>query len=106
MVYAQRRLPMETYVIQTQWTDQGIRMMKESPKRLDLGKKKLKDMGGELKAFYMTLGEYDSLAIVEAPNDETLAGYVLWLSYRQEVCKWISGGGPFRLMVHVAVHVS
>lgn len=41
-------------------------MMKESPKRLDLGKKKLKDMGGDLKAFYMTLGEYDSLAIVEA----------------------------------------
>lgn len=70
---------MATYVIQTQWTDQGIRMMKESPNRLDLGKKKLKDMGGELKAFYMTLGEYDSLAIVEAPNDETLAGYLLWL---------------------------
>jgi uncharacterized protein with GYD domain len=58
---------MVTYVIQTQWTEQGIRAMKESPKRLDAGKKKLKDMGGELKAFYMTLGEYDSLAIVEAP---------------------------------------
>ena len=70
---------METYVIQTQWTEQGILTMKESPKRLDVGKKKLKDMGGELKAFYMTLGEYDSLAIVEAPNDETLARYLLWL---------------------------
>ena len=70
---------MQTYLIQTQWTEQGIKMMKESPKRLDLGKKKLKDMGGELKAFYMTMGEYDSLAIVEAPNDETLAAYLLWL---------------------------
>lgn len=70
---------MQTYLIQTQWTEQGIKMMKESPKRLDLGKKKLKDMGGELKAFYMTMGEYDSLAIVEAPNDEMLAGYLLWL---------------------------
>ena len=73
---------MQTYLIQTQWTEQGIKMMKESPKRLDLGKKKLKDMGGELKAFYMTMGEYDSLAIVEAPNDETLAGYLLWLASR------------------------
>lgn len=70
---------MQTYVIQTKWTEQGIRVMKESPKRLDLGKQKLKDMGGELKAFYMTFGEYDSLAIVEVPNDETLGGYVLWL---------------------------
>ena len=70
---------MATYVIQTQWTEQGIRAMKESPKRLDAGRKKLKDMGGELKAFYMTLGEYDSLAIVEAPNDDALAEYLLWL---------------------------
>jgi uncharacterized protein with GYD domain len=79
MIHVQRRLPMATYVIQTQWTEQGIRTIKESPKRLDIGKKKLKDMGGEVKAFYMTLGEYDSLAIVEAPNDETLAAYLLWL---------------------------
>lgn len=27
-------------------------------------------------------------------------------SHRQEVCKWVSGGGPFRLMIHVALHAS
>ena len=36
---------MATYLIQAQWTDQGIRNVKESPKRLDLGRKKLKEMG-------------------------------------------------------------
>ena len=36
---------MPTYIIQSQWTDQGIRNVKEAAKRLDLGKKKLKEKG-------------------------------------------------------------
>ena len=64
---------MPTYLIQSQWTDQGIRTVKESAKRLDLGKKKLKDMGGEIKAVYPTTGAYDMLAVVEVPNDAILA---------------------------------
>lgn len=70
---------MPTYIIQSQWTDQGIRSVKESAKRLELGKKKLKEIGGEIKAFYMTTGAYDMLAIVEVPNDEVLAAHLLWL---------------------------
>ena len=68
---------MPTYLIQSQWTDQGIRNVKESAKRLDLGKKKLKEMGGEIKAVYLTTGAYDMLAVVEVPNDAILAAYVL-----------------------------
>ena len=64
---------MPTYLIQSQWTDQGIRTVKESAKRLDLGKKKLKDMGGEIKAVYLTTGAYYMLAVVEVPNDAILA---------------------------------
>jgi uncharacterized protein with GYD domain len=70
---------MVTYLIYTQWTEQGIRNVKESPKRLDLAKQKLKELGGEVKAFYMTHGKYDGLVIVEVPNDDVLAKYVLWL---------------------------
>lgn len=70
---------MPTYIIQSQWTDQGIRSVKESTKRLEVGKKKLKEMGGEIKAFYMTTGAYDMLAVVEVPNDEVLATHLLWL---------------------------
>ena len=70
---------MATYLIQSQWTDQGIRSVKDSAKRLDLGKKKLKEMGGEIKAFYLTTGPYDMLAVVDVPNDEVLAVHLLWL---------------------------
>ena len=70
---------MPTHIIQSQWTDQGIRSVKESAKRLELGKKKLKEMGGEIKAFFMTTGAYDMLAVVEVPNDEVLAAHLLWL---------------------------
>ena len=76
---------MATYLIQAQWTDQGIRSVKESAKRLDLGKKKLKERGGEIKTFYLTMGTYDMLAIVEAPNDETLAKHLLWLGSQGNV---------------------
>jgi len=70
---------MPTYIIQSQWTHQGIRSVKESAKRLDVGKKRLKEMGGEIKAFYLTTGSYDMLATVDVPNDATLAKHLLWL---------------------------
>jgi len=70
---------MSTYIIQAQWTDQGIRSVKESAKRLEVEKKKLKEMDGEIKAFYLTMGPYDMLAVVDVPNDATLAAHLLWL---------------------------
>ena len=39
---------MPTYVLLANWTDQGIRGIKESPRRLDTAKKALKDMGLEV----------------------------------------------------------
>jgi uncharacterized protein with GYD domain len=70
---------MPTYIIQSQWTDQGIRNVKEAAKRLDVGRKRLKEMGGEIKAFYLTTGAYDMFAVVEVPDDATLAAHLLWL---------------------------
>lgn len=68
---------MATYLMLLNWTDQGIRNVKESPKRLDAAKKTAKDMGGEVKAFYMLQGSYDLALIVEMPHDEKLAAFVL-----------------------------
>jgi uncharacterized protein with GYD domain len=61
------------------WTDQGIKNVKDSPKRLNAAKKLAKDMGGEAKAFYMTQGIYDLALVIEMPNDEKLASFVLKL---------------------------
>ena len=43
------------------------------------GKKLAKDMGGEVKAFYMTLGAYDLVLIVDMPNNDKLASFGLKL---------------------------
>jgi uncharacterized protein with GYD domain len=68
---------MATYLIFINWTDQGVRTVKDSPKRLDAAKKTLKDIDGELKAFYMLQGSHDAVLIAEVPSDEKLAGFVL-----------------------------
>lgn len=68
---------MPTYMSLINWTEQGIRNIKDSPNRLEAAKKSLKDMGGEVKAFYMLQGSYDAVLILEAPNDETLGKFLL-----------------------------
>ncbi len=70
---------MVTYVMLLNWTDQGIKNVKDSPKRLDAVKKLAKDMGGEVKSFYMTLGVYDLVLIVDMPNNDKLASFGLKL---------------------------
>ncbi|MBI2462417.1 MAG: GYD domain-containing protein [Candidatus Rokubacteria bacterium] len=68
---------MPTYVSLLNYTHQGIQNIKDSPKRLDAAKKLLKGMGGELKAFYLTMGAYDIVVVAEAPSDEAMARFAL-----------------------------
>ena len=60
---------MTTYVMLANWTDQGIQKVKDLPRRLDTAKKALKEMGGEFKLFFLTMGDYDMVAIYEAPDE-------------------------------------
>ena len=68
---------MATYFILINWTDQGIKNIKDSPNRVDAARKAVKDIGGDLKAFYMLQGSYDAVLIMEMPNDEALAKFLL-----------------------------
>ncbi|HLI13225.1 MAG TPA: GYD domain-containing protein [Alphaproteobacteria bacterium] len=70
---------MPTYIALVNYTDYGIRHIKESPKRVDQARALLKEMGGELKAFYMTMGSYDITAVYEAPDDAVAARFTLLL---------------------------
>jgi uncharacterized protein with GYD domain len=70
---------MATYLMLLNWTDQGIRNVKESPKRLDAAKKLARDLGGEIKTVYMTQGSFDFALVTEMPDDEKLASFVLKL---------------------------
>ena len=70
---------MATYIMLANWTDQGARQVKDSPKRVDAAKKALVDMGGEFKALYMTMGDYDLIVVYEAPDDAVAARFTLLL---------------------------
>jgi uncharacterized protein with GYD domain len=71
---------MTHYILLTNWTDQGIRNVKESPKRLDAARALAKKHGAEMKDLYLTMGDFDLVVHLEAPNDETVAKFVLGLS--------------------------
>jgi uncharacterized protein with GYD domain len=68
---------MLTFVSLISYTDQGIRNIKDSPKRLEATKKLVQKLGGEVKAFYLTQGSYDGVLIFEVPNDEALTNFLL-----------------------------
>jgi len=59
--------------------------IKESPKRLDVARKEFEDAGAKLKDFYLVMGEYDIVIVVEAPNDEVVAKISLMLGSKGNV---------------------
>ena len=63
---------MATYITLLRFTQKGIENIKESPSRLDAARKAFSAAGAELKTFYLATGQYDAVAISEAPNDETI----------------------------------
>jgi uncharacterized protein with GYD domain len=71
---------MAQYIILINWTDQGIRSVKESPKRLDTARAVAKKLDMELKDFYLTMGDYDMVGHLDAPNDEAVAKFMLGLA--------------------------
>ena len=68
---------MPTYLSLVNWTEQGISSIKESPQRLDDFKKAIEAAGGKVKGFYLTMGRYDIVVIVELPTDEVAATLML-----------------------------
>ncbi len=68
---------MPTYITLANWTEQGIRNVKESPQRLNAAKKAVEAAGGKWVNFYMTMGRYDMVVIIEAPGDEVASAVLL-----------------------------
>ena len=71
---------MPTYIALMNWTGDGIGQIKDSPKRLDAGRKMFKKLGVKLKDTYLTIGRYDLVCLLEAPDDETFAKAMLTLA--------------------------
>lgn len=61
---------MPTFILSLNWTEQGIRSVKDAPKRAEASKELAKKVGVEIKQVYLTTGEDDLLVIVDAPNGD------------------------------------
>ena len=76
---------MATYVILMNLTDQGVKDIKKAPERIEQGIKAFEQMGGKVTGFYTVMGEFDYLAIGEAPSEEICTTFVLALGAQGNV---------------------
>ncbi|GAA1525611.1 GYD domain-containing protein [Streptomyces albidochromogenes] len=68
---------MPTFVTLLNWTDQGIRTYKDTPQRAEAFAAAAQKLGAKLLNIYWTVGSYDIVAVVEAPDDETATAMLL-----------------------------
>ena len=64
---------MPTYIVLGTFTDQGIRNVKDTPKRASAVKEAAKKFGASVRNLYWTLGAYDVALVVDAPDDQSVA---------------------------------
>lgn len=68
---------MATYIALANFTDQGIRNVKETTKRADAVRESAKKFGVDVKEFFWTMGNYDLVVIFEAPDDASMTAVEL-----------------------------
>ena len=71
---------MAKYISLIKYTAKGIENIKESPSRLDAFNQLCESMGAKVEGFYLTMGRYDLILILDAPNPETIAKIILTTS--------------------------
>ena len=76
---------MPSYVMLANWTEQGVRNIEESPRRVDAARKSLEDMGGRYLSVYATMGTYDLIITYDAPDDAVAARFTLLLGKQGNV---------------------
>ena len=67
---------MPHYIILGNFTEQGIKNVRQVPKRDDEARRMIEQAGGKMQIYY-TLGEYDFIAITEMPDDEAMMKFLL-----------------------------
>jgi len=68
---------MATYIAFLRYTQKAKEAIKDSPSRREAARKMFAAAGANLKHVYITMGQYDAVAIAEAPDDATMARLVL-----------------------------
>lgn len=70
---------MPTYIALGKFAEKGISNIKDSPTRVNEARATVKKMGGELKSFYYTMGQYDFVSVAEWPSNEAAMTFLLAL---------------------------
>jgi uncharacterized protein with GYD domain len=68
---------MPTYISLLRLSGQGAKAIKDSPKRREAAAKTIESLGGKLVHTYLTMGRYDFVAIIDAPDDDAAAKFAL-----------------------------
>jgi uncharacterized protein with GYD domain len=64
---------MPTYIMLTTLTPEGVQTVKNNPSRIREVNKEIEQLGASVKAQWATLGQYDFVNVVEAPDEATMA---------------------------------
>jgi uncharacterized protein with GYD domain len=70
------------YVSLIRWTDQGRQNVASLPDRADQVAKRVEQAGGKIIGNYVTMGRFDQISVVEAPDDDTAARLALVIAGR------------------------
>ncbi|MBL8432685.1 MAG: GYD domain-containing protein [Dechloromonas sp.] len=68
---------MGTYIALMNFTDQGIRNVRDTTKRAEAVMEAAKNYGSSMPRIYWTLGQYDLIAVIEAQNEESATAFAL-----------------------------
>ena len=82
---AKGRTAMSMYMLLCNFTDQGVRNVKDAPSRRAAAREMGKKLGVDIKAGYLAMGTYDLLIHAEAASDEAMATFVMSLASKGNV---------------------
>jgi uncharacterized protein with GYD domain len=68
---------MNTYILLSHFTDQGIQGVKRAPERIEHGRALAKELGGEVKDIYLAMGAYDLVLVTRFPDADAVAKFAL-----------------------------
>jgi uncharacterized protein with GYD domain len=68
---------MATYILLANFTEQGMRGVKDTVKRADAVKEAAKKFGVNMREIYWTMGQYDIVVVAEAADDASISAYAL-----------------------------
>jgi uncharacterized protein with GYD domain len=80
-----RRSHMPAFILSLNWTDQGIRSVKDAPKRAKAAYEVAEKVGVSIKQIFLTSGDNDLMVIVDSPSGDNVAKFALALSAQGNV---------------------